>query len=148
MARILGSALLTIGGFLALAGCAGGGDTPAPTTSATAAPSSALAQTCARYAQTHDTARQVVTSAAEPILAAGPAFFLIDVRQTAVDAINTVPSAAPKFTELRDAIDDFNAQASAALPPGADPTKTLVQLQPGRLGAALDGVDQLCAGTR
>lgn len=151
----------------AVAGCGGAGTgaaTTAPTTntptttapaatapegsSSTAGPSPALAQACASYASTHQTARQVVESAAEPILAAGPAFFLINLRQTAVDAISAVPAAAGVFTELRDAIDDINQQATAALPPGADGTKTQVRVQPARLGAALDAVDKLCAGAR
>jgi len=145
------SAALALLAAAALTACGGGGDAPtATTTSAPAAPPattqpSALAATCARYATAHDTARQVVRSAASPVLAAAPAFVLIGLRQTAVDAINSVPPSAAMFTELRDAIDDLNRQATAALPPGADGTKTLVTVQPARLGAALDGVDTLCA---
>lgn len=113
--------------------------------SPSAAPSGALAAACTRYGTTHVIARQVADAAASPILASGPAFFLITLRQTATDAISSVPASAAVFTELRNAIDDLNGQASKALPPGADGAKTLVKLQPARLGAALDAVDTLCA---
>lgn len=117
-----------------------------PTSQPTAQPKpTALQAVCTRYNSAHITARQVVTSAADPILASGPALFLINLRQTAADAVTSVPESAAVFTELRDSIDDLNNQATAALPPGADGTKTLVTVKPARLGAALDAADKLCA---
>ncbi|MDQ2723509.1 MAG: hypothetical protein M3Y19_09445 [Actinomycetota bacterium] len=100
---------------------------------------------CTAYNAAHNTARQVAVSAANPIVASGPALFLINLRQTASSAISTVPESAAVFTELRDAIDDLNNQATTALPPGADGTKTLVTVKPARLSAALDAADKLCA---
>lgn len=103
-----------------------------------------LAQACDRHGQTAVISRQVVSSAAEPVLASAPAFVLVGARQSATDAVAAVPSAAPVFGELVAAIDDLDAQATAQLPRGADGATTLVQLQPARLGAALDAVDALC----
>lgn len=47
--------------------------------------------------------------------------------------------------EVIAAIDDLQAQAAAGVPPSADPTKTLVRLDPTRLVAALDEADRVCA---
>ena len=139
----------------AVSACSGGSapatTQPAPTSAGpTSQPAAqpkptALQAVCTRYNSAHITARQVVTSAADPILASGPALFLINLRQTAADAVTSVPESAAVFTELRDSIDDLNNQATAALPPGADGTKTLVTVKPARLGAALDAADKLCA---
>lgn len=161
--RLAGTATALVIVAAAVSGCAGGGggggDATAPTAVPTVAPTSApaseeptsgapapLQAACSRYDASHDTARQVVSAAASPILASGPAFFLITLRQVATDAISTVPTSAAVFTELQAAIDDLNKQASAALPPGADGTKTLVTVQPARLAAALEATDRLCAG--
>ncbi len=132
----------------------GGGNSAAPATTTTAtsttttqAPtqSTALQAACQGYNAAHLTARQVANSAAKPIVAGAPALFLISLRQTATDAIASVPESAAVFTELRDAIDDLNNQATSAVPPGADVTKTLVTVKPARLSAALDAADKLCA---
>ena len=138
----------------AVSACSGGGapatTQPAPTSAGPTAPTAqpkptALQAVCTRYNSAHVTARQVVTSAANPILASGPALFLINLRQTAADAITSVPESAAVFTEMRDSIDDLNNQAIAALSPGTDGTKTLVTVKPARLSAALDAADKLCA---
>ena len=139
---------VALGAVLAavLSGCGGGGasTTTTPTTSSSAAPPSALAAACTRYEGSRTTARQVAASAASPILAAGPALFLVNLRQVAGDAAASVPESATTFTELRDAIDDVNSQATAAVPAGAEPSKTLVRVNPARLSAALDATDKLC----
>ena len=155
-AVVLGAALAAV-----LSGCGGGGDSSSSSSSSTAtttstapaasssaapsAPSTALSTACTRYEGSRSTARQVAASAAKPILAAGPALFLINLRQVAVDAAASVPESAAVFTELSDSIDDLNNQATAAVPPGADAAKTLVTVQPARLSAALDAIDKLCA---
>ncbi|WP_127783283.1 hypothetical protein [Rhodococcus sp. X156] len=142
--------LPVVAGLVVLSACGSGGSetsqpapaSAAPTTSPTAAPG--LPQACARYRAASTIARQVVTSAAEPVLASAPAFVLLGVRQGATDAAAAAPTAAPVFGEVVAAVDDLDAQAVARLPSGADGSTTLVQLQPQRLGAALDAADALC----
>lgn len=150
--RSLASATLALLAGCVLTACSTS-ETPAtPSASSTTAAAratstggaAALEQVCAGYDTTRGIARQLVSSAASPIVASGPVFFLITLRQTASSAIVTVPEFASVFVELRDAIDDLNQQATAALPPGADGSKTRVALNASRLGAALDRVDKLC----
>jgi len=70
----------------------------------------------------------------------------LSTRQTAQTAASAPdPVVADAMREVVGAIDDLDAQGRAALPAGADPTKTTVRLNPDRLGSALDGAARACA---
>ncbi len=53
-------------------------------------------------------------------------------------------AVATAMREVVAAVDDLDAQATWALPPGANPTETTVKLDPTRLAAALDAAELAC----
>ncbi|MGQ0480878.1 MAG: hypothetical protein ACT4O0_07625 [Pseudonocardia sp.] len=83
---------------------------------------------------------------AQPVL--GPFIALIELTPRLAAEKGSAaadPGVAAAMREVVAAVDDLDAQAARALPPGANPTETTVQLDPNRLAAALDSVERACA---
>ena len=161
--RRAAAALLISAGLLGAGAACGSSDTGAPATTTTTsaatsspAPSSApgsagavpdtAVQACESVTSA-TAARQVVTTAGtKPVLRPAVALVLLETRQAATAGISAPAPVGPAFSELLAAVDDLDARLGSALPDGADPVQTPVTVDPSRLGAALDRVEQACAG--
>jgi hypothetical protein len=102
---------------------------------------------CTGYASVARGARTPLDAMrAGPVLSPFVALIELAPRQVAEQGkAATDPAVAGALAELAGALDELDAQGRAALPPGADLTKTPVRLDPTRLAAALDGADRACA---
>ncbi len=144
-----------------LAGCAGGsaapvsssaGPTPSNAGPASPVPSGAGpvdpdAVACQEQVGAAKAVRNVVGAIkVGPVLPAGVAYFLLGARDTyAAPGVRDAGLAAAR-REVVAAIDDLDSQGKAKLPPGGDPLKDPVQLDPARVVAAVNAVDRECAG--
>ncbi len=102
---------------------------------------------CKAYAASASDARTPISAMREQAVL-GPFIAVIELapRQVAQQGASAGdPAVAAAMAELAAAIDGLDAQAKAALPPGADATATPVRIDPTRLAAALDAADKACA---
>jgi hypothetical protein len=132
---------------------------PSPTSSASAAPSTAPGTgaptsaakspddaACAADPGTADTVRGIAAVAQkEPVLPAAVALLLLDSRQKAAARGLTDPALIAAQAELVAAIDDLDAQGTAGLPPNGNAAQDKVQLDMARILAAVTAVEKACA---
>jgi hypothetical protein len=101
---------------------------------------------CERYAGASGTLQRVLAEMRTgPVLGPGVTFLLIVPRDIAATPGITDPELAAAMSELTAAIDELGAQADAKLPPGADPMRTPVPVDPTRAAAAAARADAVCA---
>lgn len=100
---------------------------------------------CQRYGTSARTARSVLEGIRNgPVVPAGVSFFLLPVRDAANAAGVRDATLATALKEVVAAVDDLDAQAQAKIPPGSDPVRTTVTIDPTRAIAAMAAVDQAC----
>lgn len=149
-------ACLAVG--LTVAACSGPGpSTPPAQPTDVASTSAAPVQTTVRAADgdtaactsapgTAETVRDIAATAGRgPVLPAAVDLFLLDARQEAAAPGITDPALRAAEAATVAAIDDLDAQGKAGLPPGGNPVRNAVRIDPSRALAAVVAVAKACA---
>lgn len=125
--------------------------TPAPVTPApvsapvTTAPVTPDVAACRSAPGTAVTVRDIAAAAGQgPVLPAAVDLFLLDARQKAAASGIADPALAAAEAGMVAAIDDLDAQGKAGLPPGGNPVRNAVKIDPTRALAAVVAVEKAC----
>lgn len=148
------TAVVTVAVLGALAGCSApqppAPASPAPPAPAPTAPAGTPDQvSCQNVGDIAETVRGIGRASEQgPVLPAAVALVLIGPRQRALTPGIADAELAAAQIEFAAAIDELDGQGRAGLPPGGNPAKDTVQLDPTRILAAAEQVEALCAAPR